>query len=37
MIFKKEKRGKKKNQKHREKIVVEMAAKLLTISLRFKT
>lgn len=38
MIFKKEKREKKKKkQKHREKIMVEMAAKLLTISLRFRT
>lgn len=37
MIFKKEKRKEKKTQKHREKIMVEMVAKLLTISLRFRT
>ena len=36
MIFKKEKRGEKKTRST-EKRVVEMAAKLLTISLRFKT
>lgn len=33
----KKKGKKKKKQKHREKIMVEMAAKLLTISLRFRT